>query len=78
MAQIRQRAYRLGEKAAYRIAIEDLEAWVEQSVVTPATPATPAPAARPASLRLRVDEQPSVGRLTLTPEMGANRRAQSL
>ena len=25
----RLRAYRLGEKAAYRIAIEDLEAWIE-------------------------------------------------
>ena len=40
----RLRAYRLGEKAAYRIAIEDLEAWIEQSVVTPATPA---PVSRP-------------------------------
>ena len=71
----RLRAYRLGEKAAYRIAIEDLEAWIEQSVVAPTAPA---PAARPTTLPLRVDEQPSVGRLTLTPEMGANRRAQSL
>jgi excisionase family DNA binding protein len=70
------RAYRLGEKAAYRIAIEDLEAWIERSVVTPAPPAPGA--ARPTALPLCLDEQPSVGRLKLTPEMGANRRAQSL
>ncbi len=71
----RLRAYRLGERAAYRIAVEDLEAWIEQSVVTPARPAR---ALRPTTAPLRVDEQPSMGRLTLMPEMGANRRSQSL
>jgi len=71
----RLRAYRLGEKAAYRIAVEDLEAWVEQSVVTPARPARASP---PSAAPLRADEQQPMGRLTLTPEIGANRRPQAL
>ena len=71
----RLRAYQLGEKAAYRIAVEDLEAWVEQSVVTPAGPA---PVLPPSAASVRADERPSMGRLTLTPEMGANRRPQAL
>jgi excisionase family DNA binding protein len=67
----RLRAYRLGERAAYRIAVEDLEAWIEQSVVTP-------PLARSRSSlqvppRTVPSEQPSIGRLTLTDEMGRHR-----
>jgi excisionase family DNA binding protein len=63
----RLRAYRLGERAAYRIAVEDLEAWIEQSVVTP-------PARRRTSLQVpprRIPgEQPSIGRLTLSDDLG--------
>jgi excisionase family DNA binding protein len=66
----RLRASRLGESGAYRMRDEDIDAWIEQSVVTPLrrTPVR-TPVARP----LRALGEPTVGRLELTAEMGRHR-----
>jgi excisionase family DNA binding protein len=60
----RLRASQLGERAAYRVAEEDFQAWLAATVVTPPmrAPAEPTP--------LRVVERPAAGRLRLTPDMG--------
>ncbi len=63
----RLRAYRLGEKAATGSRSRTSRRGSSSSVVTPATPA---PVSPPSAAPLRADEQPSMGRLTLTPEMG--------
>jgi excisionase family DNA binding protein len=62
------KAYRLGERGAYRIAVEDLETWIEECAVTPA----PAGPRRSAAIppRLAPRELPSIGRLRLTDDMG--------
>jgi excisionase family DNA binding protein len=64
----RLKAYRLGEGAAYRIAVEDLEAWIEKSVVSP-LPERRAQSPAPPH-RIAPSEHPSIGRLTLTDGMG--------
>ncbi len=64
----RLRSYQLGT-TAYRIAVEDLEAWLEQSVFAPTRRP---PVSVPGVSLPRSEARPSVGHLTLTPEMGAN------
>ena len=61
------RACRLGESGAYRIRSTDVEAWIEESVVTPLARATvrPPPARLPRALEREMD-----GRLQLTADMG--------
>ena len=62
------RAYRLGERGAYRLREGDIDAWLERSVVPePAKPPTPIPAV--------CDRQSTAGRLRLTPGMGRPRPA---
>lgn len=61
------RACRLGESGAYRIRSTDVEAWIEESVVTPSARAT----IRPPTARLqRALERETDGRLQLTADMG--------
>jgi excisionase family DNA binding protein len=58
----RLRASRLGENAAFRIRPEDVDAWIEASVLEPVRKEPPP---------LRVVPRPSdVGRLVITPDMG--------
>ena len=71
----RLRASRLGERAAFRVRLADVEAWIEASVVPMPPPASalnsPAP---PAPLRAPVTDI-ETGRLVLTPEMGRSSSA---
>ncbi len=64
----RLRASRLGASGAYRMRDADIDAWIEASVVTPQRRATTRypPAARPLPTR----DDPPVGRLTLTDDLG--------
>ena len=66
----RLRASRLGESGAYRMRDADIDAWIEETVVAPQrrAPIRP-PAARP----LGTLEQPTLGRLELTADMGRHR-----
>jgi excisionase family DNA binding protein len=66
----RLRASRLGESGAYRMCDADIDAWIEETVVAPQrrAPLRP-PAARP----LGIVEQPTLGRLELTADMGRHR-----
>lgn len=66
----RLRASRLGQSGAYRMRDADIDAWIQESVVTPQrrAPIRP-PAARP----LGMLEEPTFGRLELTAEMGRHR-----
>ena len=58
----RLRASRLGEHAAFRVRREDVDAWIEASVLEPVRKEPPP---------LRMVARPSdVGRLVITPEMG--------
>lgn len=59
----RLRASRLGESGALRVRPEDMEAWIDATVVEP-----PARSEAP-PLRV-VGRASSVGRLVVTPEMG--------
>ena len=61
------RACRLGECGAYRIRGTDVEAWIEESVVTPSARASirPATARFPPALEYETD-----GRLQLTADIG--------
>ena len=73
----RLRASRLGERAAFRVRLADVEAWIEASVVPSPRPASalksPAPAA---PMRTPVTDI-ETGRLILTPEMGRSSSARS-
>ena len=61
------RAYRLGERGAYRLREDDVDAWLELSIVAPLPP-------RAQTQVVSLFEQaPSTGRLKLTPEMGRAR-----
>ena len=62
------RAYRLGERGAYRLRENDVDAWLELSLVAPLPPRTQTPVAP-----LFEHQAPSIGRLKLTPEMGRAR-----
>ena len=66
------RAYRLGERGAYRLRECDVDAWLEQAIVAP-VPASklPSPAAPIAPLPA------TAGRLRLTPDMGCSRDGQA-
>ena len=64
----RLRASRLGESGAYRMRDEDIDAWIEESVVVPQRRA-PAPQP-PVARSLPAGDRPSIGRLTLTDDMG--------
>ena len=61
------RASRLGESGAYRMRSSDVDAWLEESVVTPPmrAPIRPPTARIPMALERDTD-----GRLQLTAEMG--------
>src|SRR2546421_4531169 len=59
----RLRASRLGEQGAYRMRADDVDAWIESSVIEiPPQPRTALPRIEPAA-----------GRLFLTPDMGRAR-----
>lgn len=70
----RLRACRLGTRGGYRVAAEDLEAWIATSMVEPEKRAwssrTPLPIASPAPS--------AMGRLVVGPGMGANRREEAV
>ena len=58
----RLRASRLGEHAAFRVRPEDVDAWIEASILEPVRKEPPP---------LHVVPRPSdVGRLVVTPDMG--------
>jgi excisionase family DNA binding protein len=63
----RLRASRLGEQGAYRMRADDVDVWIESSVVD-----IPAPRSAPALARL----DPTTGRLFLTADMGRARRGE--
>ena len=60
----RLRASQLAERATYRVAEEDYQAWLAATVVKPPVPAPAEPTP------LRAVERPAAGRLRLTPDMG--------
>lgn len=60
----RLRASRLGEHGAYRMRADDVDAWIESSVIE-------IPPPRTASALPRIE--PTTGRLFLTPDMGRAR-----
>ena len=62
------RAYRLGERGAFRLREADVDAWLERSVVAPLPPRSQTPV-----VELFDHPAPSAGRLKLTPEMGRSR-----
>ena len=73
----RLRASRLGERAAFRVRLTDVETWIEASVLPtpPPVPAlkSPAPAAPLGTPVTDIE----TGRLVLTPEMGRSSSPRS-
>ena len=65
------RAYRLGERGAYRLREYDVDAWLEQAIVTPRAPKQLPPVA---SAR---EQTIPAGRLRLTPDMGRSREGRA-
>ena len=72
----RLRASRLGERAAFRVRLADVEAWIEAFVVPPPAPALKSPS-HAAPLRTPTVTDIETGRLVLTPEMGRSRSSRS-
>ena len=62
------RAYRLGERGAYRLREDDVDAWLESSIVAPLLQRAETPV-----VALFEHQAPPTGRLKLTPEMGRAR-----
>ena len=71
----RLRASRLGERAAFRVQLADVEAWIEASVVPTPPPASALKNPLPAAPLQTPATDIEAGRLVLTPEMGRSSSA---